>query len=45
MPDVIDVISGSLDNVELLENIRAEVGDAPGIWLPISHKHIAERKK
>lgn len=45
MPDVIDVISGSLDNVELLETIRAEVGDNPDVWLPIFHQRIADRKK
>lgn len=44
MGDILDVISGSLDNVELLDAIRAEVGDNPDVWLPIFHQRIAERR-
>lgn len=42
--DVLDVLSGSTDNVELLEQIRAEVGDDPAVWLPIFHERIALRR-
>ncbi|MGE0315896.1 MAG: VirB4 family type IV secretion/conjugal transfer ATPase [Lautropia sp.] len=45
MTDLLNVISGSLDNVALLDEIRAEVGDAPDVWLPIFHRKIAERRE
>lgn len=32
--DVLDVLSGTTDNVALLEEIRAQIGDAPDVWLP-----------
>ena len=38
------VLSGSQDNVELLDSIRAEVGDDPDIWLPILRQRVEERK-
>lgn len=44
MPDMIHLISGSLDNVELLDQIRAEVGDDPEVWEPILLKRIADRR-
>ncbi|HDR9173006.1 TPA: VirB4 family type IV secretion/conjugal transfer ATPase [Burkholderia vietnamiensis] len=42
--DVLDVLSGTTDNVELLDAIRAEVGDAPRDWLPIFHEQLAKRR-
>lgn len=44
MPDMIHLISGSLDNVELLDQIRAEVGDDPELWEPILLQRIANRR-
>lgn len=44
MPDILNIISGSLDNVELLDTIRAEVGDDPKVWDPIFHRRIAARR-
>jgi type IV secretion system protein VirB4 len=44
MPDILNVVSGSLDNVELLTQIRAEVGDDPKIWMPDFHRRVAERR-
>lgn len=44
MPDVLNVISGDLPNVELLDDIRTEVGDDPEVWAPIFQKRIAERR-
>jgi len=44
LDEILNVVSGSVDNVELLDGIRAEVGDDPDIWLPILHRRIAERK-
>ncbi|MBP1152522.1 VirB4 family type IV secretion/conjugal transfer ATPase [Methylocaldum sp. RMAD-M] len=35
MDDFIAVLSGNKNTVQLLDKIRAEVGDDPAIWLPI----------
>jgi type IV secretion system protein VirB4 len=45
MPDMLNILSGSLDNVELLDAIRAEVGDDPAVWEPILQARIAARRK
>ncbi|CAB3786328.1 VirB4 family type IV secretion/conjugal transfer ATPase [Paraburkholderia fynbosensis] len=42
--DVLDVLSGTTDNVELLDGIRAEVGDEPAAWLPVFHERLARRR-
>jgi type IV secretion system protein VirB4 len=44
MPDILNILSGSLDNVELLETIRQELGDDPKAWEPEFHKRIASRR-
>ena len=44
MTDILNVVSGSADNVELLDQLRAEVGDDPAAWLPIFHARIAARR-
>lgn len=44
MNDILNIISGTTDNVELLDQIRSEVGDDPKIWLPIFHQRIAARR-
>lgn len=44
MPEVLNILSGSLDNVALLDQIRAEVGDDPEVWEPILQQRIRERK-
>jgi type IV secretion system protein VirB4 len=41
--DVLDVLSGTTDNVELLDTIRAQVGDDPDVWLPVFHAQLAKR--
>ena len=38
MDDEIPVLSGSEANVNLLDQIRAEVGDDPEVWMPIFHQ-------
>lgn len=43
MPDLLNILSGSLDNVELLDAIRQEVGDDPEVWEPILQQRIAAR--
>jgi type IV secretion system protein VirB4 len=42
--DELVVLSGSIDNVELLDSIRAEVGDDPDAWMPILLRKVAERR-
>lgn len=44
MNDILNVISGTTDNVELLDDIRSEVGDDPQVWMPIFHQRIASRR-
>ncbi len=44
MPDILSIIAGSLDNVELLDSIRSELGDDPKDWEPEFHKRIANRR-
>lgn len=42
--DVLDVLSGTTDNIELLDGIRAGVGDDPAAWLPVFHEQLARRR-
>ena len=42
--DVLDVLSGTTDNVELLDSIRVQVGDDPDVWLPFFHAELAKRR-
>jgi type IV secretion system protein VirB4 len=42
--DILDVLSGTTDNVELLDEIRAETGDDPQRWLPVFHSRLAQRR-
>ena len=44
MPDILNLLSGSLDNIELLDQIRARVGDDPLIWEPLLQQAIAARR-
>jgi len=45
LPDMLNILSGSLDNVQLLDEIRAQVGDDPDQWEPLLHQRIAERRR
>lgn len=42
--DMLTVLSASVDNVELLDTIRAEVGDDPERWLPVLYQRVRERR-
>ena len=44
MPDILNVISGTTENVALLDRIREDVGDAPEAWMPVLHERIAARR-
>jgi type IV secretion system protein VirB4 len=45
MPDILNIFSGSLDNVLLLDQIRAEVGDDPDDWEPLLQQQIQHRRQ
>jgi len=42
--DILDILSTSLDNVDILDQVRADVGDAPEAWLPIFKQRLSERR-
>ena len=42
--DFVTVLSGTTDNVSLLDGIRAQVGDDPAAWLPLLLAAVHERK-
>ena len=44
MPDLLNILSGTTENVALLDQIREEVGDAPEAWMPLLHARIAARR-
>jgi type IV secretion system protein VirB4 len=44
MDEHIWVLSGAEDNVRLLDEIRAEVGDDPDDWMPVLFQRIRERE-
>ena len=45
MPDMLNILSGTTENVALLDKIREEVGDAPEAWMPLLHARIAARRR
>jgi type IV secretion system protein VirB4 len=44
LDDVITILSGSQDNIELLDEIRRSVGDAPEAWVPLLIEKVNERR-
>ena len=44
MTEILNVLSGTSDNVELLDQIRQDIGDDPLVWLPELHRRIASRR-
>jgi len=40
MIDVVNVLSGRAETVNILDEVRAEVGDDPNIWLPIFYERV-----
>lgn len=45
MEEVVNILSGRADTVLLLDEIRAAVGDAPEIWMPIFNERIRLEKE
>lgn len=41
--DELAILSGSSDNVEMLDDILAEFGDDPEVWVPVFHKRRKAR--
>ncbi len=42
--EILNVISGTTDNVELLDDIRETTGDDPKDWMPVFLARIAQRR-
>jgi len=42
--DELAIFSGSLDNIELLDEIIVQVGENPKDWLPVFHDRRKARK-
>ncbi|MDE2361070.1 MAG: VirB4 family type IV secretion system protein [Hyphomicrobiales bacterium] len=45
MPDFVKVLSGNVDSVHELEEVRARVGDDPRVWLPLFCGWKAKRQE
>ena len=44
LEDFVTVLSGTTDNVALLDGIREQVGDDPAAWLPLLRTAVRERR-
>jgi type IV secretion system protein VirB4 len=44
MDDFVTVLSATTDNVALLDDVRARVGDDPSRWLPVLAEEVHDRK-
>jgi type IV secretion system protein VirB4 len=44
LADFITVLSATTDNVALLDEIRAQVGDEPSVWLPLLIAAVNRRR-
>lgn len=44
LEDVITILSGSKDNILLLDDIRQEIGDAPEAWVPRLLEQVQHRR-
>lgn len=42
--DMLVVLSSTTDNVELLDKVRAELGDDPDVWLPALYQRVRDRR-
>ena len=42
--DHLPIISGTDNDIDSCEKIRAEVGDDPSVWIPKLLKHIRDEK-
>jgi len=42
--DLLTVLSATQDNLELLDEIRAKVGDDPAVWLPLLNRRAREQR-
>ncbi|WP_424196752.1 VirB4 family type IV secretion/conjugal transfer ATPase (plasmid) [Ampullimonas aquatilis] len=44
MNDILTIISGSMDNIAIFDEIVEEVGDDPLKWMPLLHSRVFQRK-
>jgi type IV secretion system protein VirB4 len=44
LDDFVTVLSGTTDNIALLDSIRDRVGDDPDVWLPLLQRAVRDRK-
>jgi type IV secretion system protein VirB4 len=44
MDDEVAILSGDRENVLILDQVRAEVGDDPDVWLPVFLERVFEKK-
>lgn len=44
MDDFLAVLSSTADNVDMLDSIRAQVGDDPRAWLPMFYRQVHDRR-
>lgn len=44
MSDLINVLSGRAETVNVLDEVREKVGDNPADWIPVFNKRLKERK-
>lgn len=44
MDDFLAVLSSTTDNVDMLDSIRAQVGDDPRTWLPVFYRQVRDRR-
>ncbi len=45
MGDIINILSGRIDTVILLDEVRKKYGDDPKIWMPIFNQRVREMKE
>ena len=45
LEDFITVLSATTDNIVLLDEIRARLGDDPALWLPVLQREVRERRR
>jgi type IV secretion system protein VirB4 len=44
MDDILDILSATSDNVEMLDDIRMSVGNDPDKWIPVFRQRLEERR-
>lgn len=45
LDDILDILSATTDNVDMLDDIRRAVGDDPDKWMPVFRQRLDERRR